>query len=55
MEHSLWQFFVDHRPFILVDIAKLFSAVGDDAVLLPLTVLLAVYGFMTKKIGRAHV
>ena len=49
MEHSLWQFFVDHRPSILVDIAKLFSVVGDDAVLLPLTVLLAVYGFMTKK------
>lgn len=49
MEHSLWQFFVEHRPSLLVDIAKVFAALGDDAVLLPLTVLLAIYGFATQR------
>jgi len=49
MEHSLWQFFVEHRPSLIVDIAKLFAALGDDAVLLPLTVLLAIYGFATRR------
>ena len=49
MEHSLWQFFIDHRPSVVVNIAKLFAALGDDAVLLPIAVLLAFYGIATRK------
>lgn len=52
MEHSLWRFFVDHRPSLIVDIAKVLAAVGDDAVLLPLAVLVAVAGLMS---GRRSV
>lgn len=43
MEHSIWQFFVDHRPGWVVDIAKLLGVVGDETVLLPLTLLVAVW------------
>lgn len=49
VEHSLWQFFVDHRPSLVVDLAKMFAALGDDLVLLPLTVLLAFFGLATRK------
>lgn len=41
MEHSLWKFFVDHRPGWLVDVAKILSFLGDETVLLPLTLVLA--------------
>lgn len=43
MEHSIWQFFVNHRPGWVVDIAKLLGFVGDETVLLPLTLLVAVW------------
>lgn len=46
MEHSLWQFFVDHRPDMLVNVAKVLGTVGDETVLLPLTLLLLVAGLM---------
>lgn len=43
MEHSLWQFFVDHRPAWFVDLAKALGVVGDESVLLPLTLLVAAW------------
>lgn len=41
MEHTLWQFFVDHRPGWLVNVAKFMAVVGDETVLLPVTFLVA--------------
>ena len=54
MEHSLWQFFVDHRPDWLVTAAKFLSFVGDETVLLPATLLLAVWGLYKKRAGLVH-
>ena len=49
MEHSLWQYFVGHRPALLVNVAKVLAAVGDETVLLPLAVILAVCGAVSRK------
>jgi undecaprenyl-diphosphatase len=32
-DHSVWQFFVDHRPTVLVDLAKIVSDLGEWFVL----------------------
>lgn len=44
MERELWQFFVEHRPSLVVDIARVFATVGDETVLLPFAVLVLLYG-----------
>lgn len=54
MEHSLWQFFVDHRPDWLVTTAKFLSFVGDETVLLPATLLLAVWALYKRRAGLVH-
>ena len=41
MDNSLWEFFVGHRPGWLVDIAKVLAFVGDETVLLPVTLVAA--------------
>lgn len=51
MEHSLWQFFVDHHPSWLVSMAKFLSFVGDETVLLPLTLLLVLWALVRKKVS----
>lgn len=53
MEHSLWQFFVDHRPEWLVNSAKILSFVGDETVLLPATLVLAVWALYRRRAGVA--
>ena len=42
MEHSIWEFFVGHRPGWLVDVAKFLAFVGDETVLLPVTLVVAI-------------
>ena len=49
VEHSLWQFFVDHHPGWLVDAAKLLSFVGDETVLFPVTLLVAVWALYRRR------
>lgn len=55
MEHSLWQFFVDHHPSWLVNVAKVLSFVGDETVLLPLSLLLAVWAVYRKRMSLASI
>lgn len=42
MDNSLWEFFVEYRPGWLVDVAKFLSFVGDETVLLPFTLVVAI-------------
>jgi undecaprenyl-diphosphatase len=49
MERELWQFFVDHRPSLVVNIARVFATVGDETVLLPFAVLILLYGSVSGK------
>ena len=49
MEHSLWQFFVDHRPQLVVDVAKAMSTFGDETVLVLAAVLLFAFGVAVKR------
>lgn len=49
MEHSLWQYFVDHQPGWLVSAAKFLSFVGDETVLLPLTLLIALWALYRRR------
>lgn len=42
MDNSSWEFFVAHRPGWLVDVAKFLAFVGDETVLLPVTLVLAI-------------
>ena len=41
MDSSAWNFFVEHRPAWLVDLAKFLAFIGDETVLLPLTLVVA--------------
>ena len=41
MDRTLWHWFVAHRPAWLVDVAKALAFIGDETVLLPLTLLVA--------------
>jgi undecaprenyl-diphosphatase len=42
MDRDLWEFFVGHRPGWIVDFAKVLAFVGDETVLLPVTLLIAI-------------
>lgn len=42
MDNSLWEFFVEHRPGWLVDVAKFLAFIGDETILLPVTLVIAV-------------
>lgn len=53
MDQSLWQFFVDHRPDWLVTVAKVLSFIGDETVLLPMTLLMAVWALYRKRASVA--
>lgn len=55
MEHSLWQFFVDHRPGWLVTAARFLSFVGDETVLLPATLLVAVWALYRRRASLATI
>jgi len=45
VDSSVWDFFVTNRPGWLVSIAKVLAVVGDETVLLPLTLVIAVVTF----------
>ena len=55
MEHSLWQFFVDNRPGWLVTAARFLSFVGDETVLLPATLLVAVWALYRRRASLATI
>ncbi|MFM8563044.1 MAG: phosphatase PAP2 family protein [Acidimicrobiia bacterium] len=46
MDSSAWNFFIEHRPAWLVDVAKVLAFIGDETVLLPLTLLVAAAAFL---------
>ncbi|MFM8793450.1 MAG: phosphatase PAP2 family protein, partial [Acidimicrobiales bacterium] len=45
VDSSVWDFFVSHRPDWLVNVAKVLAFVGDETVLLPLTLLIMLAAF----------
>ena len=55
MEHSLWQFFVDHRPDWLVSAAKFMAFIGDETVLLPATLFLLFWALYRRRVSLASV
>ena len=54
MEHSIWEFFVGHRPGWLVDVAKFLAFVGDETVLLPVTLVVAIVDRKSTRLNSSH-
>lgn len=50
MDQNLLDWFVNNRPGWLVDLATLFHHLGDDTVLLPVTLVLLAYGFVSRRV-----